>query len=98
MTTVALGLGSNPTGTTRRMSDGRLGLLTYEAYQPPDNTPVPPAPTPPPCGAPRGEPVHAGDGAEQRHPHLQRLRAGRGTGQDQPGGQLHDTVLATVNF
>ena len=98
-TTVAMGLGSNASGSTRRMTDGSSNYVTYEAYQPPSSTPgaacVYTAPT-----------VWGTAGANLFTPAVAPSKAARSynvcgrvvAGQDLPSGTYTDTVLATVNF
>jgi spore coat protein U-like protein len=88
-TTIGLGLGSNASGSTRRLSDGASNFLTYEMYQDSGRTTVWGATggalfTPPaaPSKALRGFAVYG------------RISGG----QDVPAGSYADTVTATVNF
>jgi spore coat protein U-like protein len=99
VTTVALGLGSNPTGTTRRMSDGATGLLTHEAYQPPDNTPgTACAYTTPTVWGTAGANLFTPATAPSKGTRTYNVCGRVAAGQDQPAGSYTDTVLATVNF
>jgi spore coat protein U-like protein len=98
-TTIGLGLGANATGTTRRMTDGASDYITYEAYQPPDNTPGTACSYAAPTvwGTTGGNlftPVVAPSKATRTYNVCGRVAAG----QDQPAGGYNDTVLATVNF
>ncbi|HEY7189362.1 MAG TPA: spore coat U domain-containing protein [Vicinamibacterales bacterium] len=87
--TIGLGLGSNASGSTRRMSDGAGGFLTYELYQDAARATVwgnsgaglvtPPAA---PSKAARNFTVYG------RVP----------SNQDVAAGTFNDTVVATVNF
>jgi spore coat protein U-like protein len=86
--TIGLGLGANPSGSVRRMTDG-TDFLTYELYQDSNRTTVwgnagadllsPPAA---PSKAPRNFTVYGRVVANQ----------------DVAAGNYSDTVLATVNF
>jgi len=98
-TTVTLGLGANATGATRRMTDGAANFLSYEAYQPPNNSPG--------TACAYGAPVVWGTaGINIFTPAVAPSTATRtynvcgrvAAGQDQPAGAYTDTVLATVNF
>ncbi len=98
-TTIAMGLGSNASGSTRRLTDGSSNYITYEAYQPPSSTPgaacVYASPT-----------VWGTAGANLFTPAVAPSKAARSynvcgrvvAGQDLPSGTYTDTVLATVNF
>src|SRR5262245_22314495 len=98
-TTVALDLGSNASGSTRRMSDGGGNFLNYETYQPPNNTPGTACSYASPT-------VWGTSGANLFTPAVAPSKASRSynvcgqvaAGQDLPSGSYNDTVLATVNF
>ena len=87
--TVGLGLGSNASGSTRRMTDGSSNYLTYELYSDAGRTTV--------WG-------NSGAGLYRRARRPRRLRGiSRSTAvspsnQDVPAGSYSDTVVATVNF
>ena len=98
-TTVGLGLGSNASGTTRRMVGAATDFITYEAYQPPDNTPGTACSYTAPtvwgaAGAGLFTPAVAPSKAARTYNVCGRVAAG----QDLPAGAYTDTVLATVNF
>jgi spore coat protein U domain-containing protein, fimbrial subunit CupE1/2/3/6 len=98
-TTLALDLGSNASGSTRRMSDGSGDFLDYEAYQPPNNTPGTACSYTSPT-------VWGTSGANLFTPAVAPSKASRtynvcgevAAGQDLPSGAYNDTILATVNF
>jgi spore coat protein U domain-containing protein, fimbrial subunit CupE1/2/3/6 len=99
VTTIALGLGANATGTTRRMTDGASDYITYEAYQPPDSIPGTACSYAAPtvwgtAGGNLFTPAVAPSKATRTYNVCGRVAAG----QDQPAGGYNDTVLATVNF
>ena len=86
--TVALGSGSNASGSTRRLSDGSSNYLSYELYQDSGRSTVwnggsgTLTPAPAPSKVARDFTVY-----------------GRIVGnQDVPAGSYSDTVVATVNF
>jgi spore coat protein U-like protein len=87
-TTITLNLGSNASGSTRRMKDAGTNYLTYEIYQDVARTNIwgtgGNALTPPvaPSKAPRNFTAYG------------RIPAN----QDLPAGNYGDTVVATVNF
>ena len=68
-TTIGLGLGSNASGSTRRMTDGSGNYLTYEAYQ--DELPLDGV------GHLGRRSAHAGRGAVEGRAKLYGLRPGR---------------------
>ena len=81
------------------MTDGAANFLTYEAYQPPDNTPGTACSYAAPtvwgtAGANIFTPTVAPSKAARTYNVCGRVAAG----QDQPAGAYTDTVLATVNF
>lgn len=98
-TTVALDLGSNASGSTRRMSDGAGSFLNYETYQPPNNTPGSACSYASPT-------VWGTSGANLFTPAVAPSKAARtynvcgevAAGQDLPSGNYNDTIVATVNF
>ncbi len=87
VTTVDLGLGSNPSGTTRRMSDG-TEFLTYELYQDSSRTVV--------WGS--GASTRNTGTAANKSPQPFTVWGRIAAGQDVTVGSYTDTVLATVNF
>jgi spore coat protein U-like protein len=95
---ITLDLGSNPTGSTRRMKAG-AEFLTYELYQPANTTPNTA------CTGTETQ-VWGTTGAAIFTPTSPGSKAGRtynvcGTvapGQDVSVGTYNDTVVATVNF
>ena len=98
-TTVALGLGANATGTTRRMTDGAADFLTYEAYQPPDTTPGTGCSyTSPTVWGTSGANLFTPLAAPNKSARVYNVCGRVTAGQDQPAGSYTDTVLATVNF
>jgi spore coat protein U-like protein len=87
--TIGLGLGSNASGSTRRMTDGSSNYLTYELYSDSGRSTIWTnsvggllSPVAAPSKAPRSFSVY-----------------GRvASNQDVPAGTFNDTVVATVNF
>jgi spore coat protein U-like protein len=99
LTTVALGLGSNAAGAVRRMTDGAASFLTYEAYQPPDNTPGTGCNyTAPTVWGTAGANLFTPAAAPNKNARTYNVCGRVAAGQDLPGGNYADTVLATVNF
>ena len=87
--TIALGLGSNASGSTRRMSDGSGNFLTYELYKETGRVTV--------WGAAGGALLStsaAPSKAARDFTVYGRVTAG----QDATAGSYTDTVVATVNF
>ena len=87
--TVGLGLGSNASGSTRRMTDGSSNYLTYELYQDAGRTTVWTD-----AGAGLLSPVAAPSKAARNFTVYGRVSSN----QDVAAGTYNDTVLATVNF
>lgn len=88
-TTVGLGLGSNASGSTRRMTDGSSNYLTYELYQDSGRTTVWGN-----SGAGLFTPAVAPSKAARNFTVYGRVTSN----QDVPAGSYADTVVATVNF
>ena len=87
--TIALGLGSNASGSTRRMGDGSGNFLSYELYQETGRVTV--------WGTTGGallSPSAAPSKAARDFTVYGRVTAG----QDATAGSYTDTVVATVNF
>jgi spore coat protein U-like protein len=87
--TVGLGLGSNASGSTRRMSDGAGGFLTYELYQDSGHVTV--------WGNAGGgllSPAAAPSKTARNFTVYGQVAAN----QDVAAGSYSDTVVATVNF
>ena len=87
--TVGLGLGSNASGSTRRMSDGSGNFLTYELYQDSGHITVWGA-----AGAGLLSPAAAPSKAARNFTVHGRVISN----QDVTAGSYSDTVVATVNF
>lgn len=87
--TVGLGLGSNPSGSTRQMSDGSGNYLSYELYADATHSTVWGN-----AGAGLLTPSAAPSKAARNFTVYGRVPAN----QDVPGGTYGDTVVATVNF
>lgn len=86
--TIGLGLGGNPSGAVRRMTDG-TDFLTYELYQDSNRTTVWGN-----AGAGLLSPAAAPSKAPRNFTVYGRVQAN----QDVAAGSYSDTVLATVNF
>ncbi len=98
-TTVGLGLGSNASGSVRRMKDSGTNLMTYELYQPPDTVPD----TACSFGSPTiwgnsGGGLFTPAAAPNKNARTYNICGEVASGQDLPFGSYTDTVLATVNF
>ena len=87
--TIGLGLGSNASGTTRRMTDGSSNFLTYELYQDSGRSTVWGN-----SGSGLLSPVAAPSKAARDFTVYGRVTSN----QDVPAGSYNDTVVATVNF
>jgi len=87
--TIGLGLGSNASGSTRRMTDGSSNFLTYEMYQDSGRTTIWGN-----AGAGLLSPVAAPSKAARNFTVYGRVTSN----QDVPAGNYNDTVVATVNF
>jgi spore coat protein U-like protein len=88
-TTIALGLGGNASGATRRMADGSSNYLTYEMYQDSARSTVWGT-----SGAGLLTPPAAPSKAARNFTVYGRIPSN----QDVPAGSYADTVTATVNF
>ena len=88
-TTIGLGLGTNASGSTRRMTDGSGNYLTYEAYQESSHSTVWGT-----SGAGLLTPAAAPSKAARSFTVYGRIAGS----QDIPAGSYTDTVTATVNF
>jgi spore coat protein U-like protein len=86
--TVALGLGSNPSGSVRQMSAGGGNFLTYELYSASDYSTV--------WGT--GTSAYTASAALNKNPRTFTVYGRVPGGQDAATGAYADTVLATVNF
>jgi spore coat protein U-like protein len=87
--TVGLGLGSNASGSTRRMTDGSGNYLTYELYQDASHTTVWGN-----AGAGLLSPAAAPSKAARNFTVYGQVVSN----QDATAGNYSDTVVATVNF
>jgi len=87
--TIGLGLGSNASGSVRRMKDAGTEYLTYELYQDAGRTTVWGN-----AGAGLLSPVAAPSKTARNFTVYGRVTAN----QDVPAGSFNDTVVATVNF
>ena len=87
-TTIALDLGSNASGSTRRLTDGSSNYLSYEIYQDSGRTTVWST------GANVQTPAAAPSKAARDFTAYGRVPSN----QDSPAGSYADTVTATVNF
>jgi spore coat protein U-like protein len=88
-TTIGLDLGSNASGSTRRLTDGSSNYLTYELYQDSGRSTVWGN-----AGAGLFTPVAAPSKASRSFTAYGRVAGS----QDVPAGTFTDTVTATVNF
>jgi len=86
--TIALGLGSNASGSTRRMSDGSGHFLTYELYKETGRVTV--------WGT--GGALLSTSAAPSKDPRDFTVYGRVTAGQDATAGSYTDSVVATVNF
>ena len=87
--TVGLGLGSNASGSTRRMSDGGTNYLDYELYQDNGRTTV---------WGNAGGSLYSPGAAPSKAARNFTVYGRVNSNQDVPAGSYNDTVVATVNF
>jgi spore coat protein U-like protein len=88
-TTIALDLGANASGSTRRLTDGSSNYLSYEIYQDSGRSTVWGS-----SGAALYTPAAAPSNAVRNVTAYGRVSSN----QDSPAGTYNDTVTATVNF
>jgi len=86
---IGLGLGSNASGSTRRMKDSGTNLITYELYSDSGRATV--------WGNASGSWLSAGL-APDKNPRTFTVYGRIPAAQDVPAGTYNDTVVATVNF
>lgn len=97
--TITLGLGSNSTGTTRRMSDGGTEFLSYELYKQPGTTPGAACNyTGAAVWGTTGTDAFTTTAAPTKGTRIYNVCGRVAGGQDVPSGSYTDTVQATVNF
>jgi spore coat protein U-like protein len=87
--TVGLGLGSNASGSTRRMTDGATNYLTYELYSDSGRTTV---------WGDAGAGLYNPGAAPSKVARNFTVYGRVVSNQDVPAGSYNDTVVATVNF
>ena len=87
--TVGLGLGSNASGSTRRMTDGSSNFLTYELYQDAGHTTV---------WGNAGADLYSPGAAPSKAARNFTVYGRVASNQDVTAGSYSDTVVATVNF
>lgn len=87
--TVGLGLGSNASGSTRRMTDGATNYLSYELYQDAGRTTV---------WGNAGAGLYNPGAAPSKTARNFTVYGRVTSNQDVPAGSYNDTVVATVNF
>ena len=87
--TVGLGLGSNASGSTRRLTDGSSNYLTYELYQDAGRTTV---------WGTSGAGLYSPGAAPSKVARNFTVYGRVASDQDVPAGSFNDTVVATVNF
>ena len=87
--TVGLGLGSNASGTIRRMTNGATEYLTYELYQDSGRTTV---------WANSGAGLYSPGAAPSKTARNFTVYGRVASNQDVTAGSYNDTVVATVNF
>lgn len=87
--TIGLGLGSNASGSTRRMTDGSSNYLTYELYSDAGRTTV---------WSDSGGGLYSPGAAPSKTARNFTVYGRVSSNQDVPAGSYSDTVVATVNF
>jgi spore coat protein U-like protein len=87
--TIGLGLGSNASGNTRRMTDGSSNFLTYEVYQDSSRSAV---------WGNSGAELLTPSAAPSKSTRDFTVYGRIPSNQDVPAGSYADTVMATVNF
>lgn len=87
--TIGLGLGSNASGSTRRMNDGSGNYLTYEMYQNAGRTTL---------WGNSGADLNSPAAAPSKAPRDFTVYGRVASNQDATAGSYTDTVVATVNF
>jgi spore coat protein U-like protein len=87
--TVGLGLGSNASGSARRMTDGSTNYLTYELYSDSGRTTV---------WGNSGAGLYSPGAAPSKVARNFTVYGRVTSNQDVPAGSYNDTVVATVNF
>jgi spore coat protein U-like protein len=87
--TLALGLGSNASGSTRRMTDGSSNYLTYELYLDAGRSTV---------WGTSGANLLSTGAAPSKAARNFTVYGTVASNQDVPAGTYNDTVVATVNF
>jgi spore coat protein U-like protein len=87
--TIGLGLGSNASGTVRRMKDGGTNYIAYELYQDSGRSTV--------WGTAGGALLSPG-AAPSKTARNFTVYGRVASNQDVPAGSYNDTVVATVNF
>jgi spore coat protein U-like protein len=87
--TVGLGLGSNASGSARRMTDGASNYLTYELYSDAGRTTV---------WGNAGAGLYNPGAAPSKTARNFTVYGRVTSNQDVPAGSYNDTVVATVNF
>jgi spore coat protein U-like protein len=88
-TTIGLDLGSNASGSTRRLSNGASGYLTYEFYQDSNRSTV---------WSNSGSGLVSPPAAPSKDGRVFNVYGRIPANQDVPSGTYSDTVTATVNF
>ena len=87
--TIGLGLGSNASGSTRRMTDGSSNFLTYEVYQDSSRSAL---------WGNSGAELLSPSAAPSKSTRDFTVYGRVPSNQDVPAGSYTDTVTATVNF
>lgn len=95
---IALGLGNNANGSTRRMTDGASHYLVYELYQPPGTTPGIPCSFPGTTVWGTGTSALSAGAATNKNPRIYYVCGTVAAGQNPSVGTYSDTVVATVTF
>jgi spore coat protein U-like protein len=88
-TTIGLDLGSNASGSTRRLANGSGGFLTYEFYQDSSHSTV---------WSNSGSGLVSPPAAPSKDGRVFNVYGRVASSQDVPSGTYSDTVTATVNF
>lgn len=96
--TIGLDLGAHASGSTRRMLSGSTDFLSYELYQPPNNTPGMACSFPATVWGTAGANLFSPTAAPSKIARIYNVCGTVAAGQDPAIGTYADAVVATVTF